>query len=309
MSAEFLPRLKKARKPQRRSLALRAAIIAEAQKYERFSARGMYYRMEMAGLVPKTEAGCDRVGDFLEQLRLDHSIPWGQVVDGSRTRAVVSAWDNAREILETAARVYRQDYWASQGTRVEIWCEKDALSGLIEPICEEYGVTYVATRGSPSLTLLYESAMTIATAGKWWTEIGHLGDHDPTGVIIDPNIEARINWFLREELMAENVCGVRVQRLALTPEQVLKYGLPTREAKRSDTRCESFVEEFGSDDCTELDALAPDVLQDIVRSFIEYHIDRAAWERLEKVEEAERETLAAYAKAKGKLRRKRKSGG
>ena len=50
------------------------------------------------------------------------------------------------------------------------------------------------------------------------------------------------------------------------------------------------MRQFGPE-CCELDALAPDVLEGMIRDCIERHIDRAEWERVRRVEAAERNTL------------------
>lgn len=76
---------KKARKPQARSLPLREAILAVAAEYERMSLRQLYYQLVSRGL-PKTERAYKRVGDAATQLRLDHSLDYRKIVDGSRTR-------------------------------------------------------------------------------------------------------------------------------------------------------------------------------------------------------------------------------
>jgi hypothetical protein len=68
-------------------------------------------------------------------------------------------------------------------------------------------------------------------------------------------------------------------------------GLPTRPGKRTDTRYRAFVERFGSDRCTEVDAIPPTALREMVAEAIVNEIDVPSWCRLQRVEELERESL------------------
>ena len=91
-------------------------------------------------MIEKTEAAYKRVCDVSAQMRLDGSLDYRAIVDGSRSRRVVFAHDGISDALESAHLLYRRNYWISQPVHVEVWCEKDALSGLLQPICERYGV-------------------------------------------------------------------------------------------------------------------------------------------------------------------------
>ena len=39
---------------------------------------------------------------------------------------------------------YRRNYWTAETNHVEVWCEKDALTPVINPVCQDYGVTFCA---------------------------------------------------------------------------------------------------------------------------------------------------------------------
>ncbi len=276
---------KKARKPQRRSLPLRAAIAAVAGEYARLSVRQLYYQLVARGVIEKTEAAYKRVCDVSAQMRLDGSLDYRQIVDGHRSRRIVDAHDGLTAALTDTKDFYRRNYWRDQPRTVEVWCEKDALSGVIAPVCDEYGVTYVATRGFPSITLRYESAMALRQAGKP-AHIYYFGDHDASGWGISANLE--------QELRAHGA-EVTVYRVALEPAQIRQYTLPTRPGKWSDSRHARFAATYG-DACVELDALPPAVLTDLVERVIVQEIEWEQWDRMARVEVAERVTLASLAR-------------
>lgn len=275
---------KKARTPQRRSLALREAIATIAVEYDRLSVRQLFYQLVARGVIEKTERSYKRVCDASAQMRLDGTLDYRKVTDGHRTRRVVYAHDGLADALADAHAFYRRNFWRDQAETVEVWCEKDALTGVIQPVCDTYGVTYVATRGFPSITLRYESARVLVDLGKP-AHLFYFGDLDASGVRISDNLEAELRQHGAE---------VTVERVALNPDHIREYRLPTRPGKWSDSRQAAFAARYG-DASVELDALPPDVLTDLVENRIVSTIDVAAWRRAAKVEDLERQTLESLA--------------
>lgn len=275
---------KKARKPQARSLALRDAIAAVAAEYDRLSVRQLYYQLVARGVIEKTEPAYKRVCDASAQMRLDGSLDYRRIADGHRVRRVPFAHDGLTHALADAHGLYRRNFWLDQPVHVEVWCEKDALSGVVYPVADRYGVPYVATRGFPSITLRYESAQALMATGKP-AVVFYLGDHDASGQAISGNLEGELRAFGAE---------VSVERVALNPDQIAAHRLPTRPGKGTDSRHAAFAAQFG-DASVELDALPPDVLTDLVDDAIAGEVDAAAWARVAAVEALERGTLASLA--------------
>lgn len=285
MIAQIRTSPKKARTPQRRSLALREAIAAVASEYDRMSVRQLFYQLVSRGAIEKTENTYKRVCDAAAQMRLDGSLDYRKVVDGHRQRRIIMAHSGLQAALESAHDFYRRDYWREQPQHVEVWCEKDALSGVILPVCERYGVPYVATRGFPSLTLRYESAQAMRATRKP-ADVYYFGDHDASGQSISDCVASLCDFG----------ADVTVHRIALNPEQIAAYHLPTRPGKRSDSRHAGFVARFGNV-AVELDALPPDVLTELVEACILSSIDCESWYAVTEQERLERLTLQSLATA------------
>lgn len=283
---EIETRPKKARKPQRRSVLLRDAIQAVAARYEHMSVRQLFYQLEAQGVIPKTEAAYDKVCYAAVQMRLDGSLDYRKIVDGHRARRLAATYDDMQEALDNMHTLYRRNHWLDQPVWVEVWCEKDALSGVIQPICQRWGVPFVATRGFPSLTLIYESAHEMRARGKQ-ARVYYFGDHDASGRAISANLEGdlRAHWPF-----------VSVRRMALEPEQIARYHLPTRPGKTTDSRHKGFAAQYGGAS-VELDALPPDVLTGLVEDCITRNIIEESWMGSMQVERLERETLSSVAGA------------
>jgi len=281
---ELRTRPKKARIPQKSTRILWDAIITIADEYERMSVRQLYYQLVSRGVIPKTEAAYKRVCDASGQMRISGELPYRKIADGHRVRRSFLAHNGIQDALEDAQLMYRRNMWASQPHHIEIWSEKDALTGVILPVCDRYGVTYVATRGFPSITLRYETAAELLRIGKP-TRIFYFGDHDASGQQISDNLEAELR---------QHGADVTVERMALHPAQVRAWALPTRPGKHSDSRHKAFAAKYG-DASVELDAVSPDMLTALVRHAIESEINVDEWQRMQEVEALERQTLASIA--------------
>jgi hypothetical protein len=126
------------------------------------------------------------------------------------------------------ARFYRKDLWRQAECYVEIWLEKDALSGVLYPVTAEYDVPLMVARGYSSLSFLHSAAEYIASLDVP-TFIYHLGDFDPSGVNAGEKIEQTLH-----ELAPE--AEIYFERLAVNREQIVAWSLPTRPTKQTDSR-------------------------------------------------------------------------
>lgn len=85
--------------------------------------------------------------------------------------------------------------------------------------------------------------------------------------------------------------GIEVRRLALNMNQVEEYSPPPNFAKDSDSRTSSYIEEYGTDECWELDALSPEVIEQLIRDAIESVVDEAQFDKDRDEEETNKQTL------------------
>jgi hypothetical protein len=184
--------------------------------------------------------------------------------------------------------------WANQPCVPEIWLEKDALARTMEAWVGGLSVPIKVNRGYASWTFIYKNVQEIrgilGRHGK--AVILYLGDLDPSGVDIER--------FLREALDFFGLPGDRVElrRLAVTPEQVERYGLPPRpedaetlEKLKRDSRSAKYSLNY----VVELDALVayvPAEFRRLLREAVEALWDKSIFESLE----ARRRELEAKAR-------------
>lgn len=146
-------------------------IINEyAQQGYQLTLRQLYYQMVARDIIPNAVEWYKKLGDVVSNGRMAGYIDWNAIVDRDRVPIMPSHWDSPADILQTAASSYRVDRWQGQPHQVEVWCEKDALSGVIEPVCRRYHVRFMATGATahPPPCTMRPSALTppsLRTAG------------------------------------------------------------------------------------------------------------------------------------------------
>jgi hypothetical protein len=238
--------------------------------------RQIFYAATVEGLVEKTEAGYAKVKTDLTLLRRSGAMPYSWLADNTRWQRKPDTFDSISDALKQTARFYRKALWASDAdSYVEVWLEKDALSGAVYPVTAEFDVPLMVARGYASLSFLASAAEAITRIGRP-TYIYHLGDHDPSGV----NAGEKIDETLREMAPAAEI---HFERLAVLPEQITAWHLPTRPTKQSDTRAKRFGEVS-----VELDAIDPLRLRQIIQIAIERHLPQEKLKVLQVAEDNER---------------------
>ncbi len=252
-----------------------ADVIIREYQAQGFSLtlRQLYYQFVARGLIENTQRSYKSLGKTISDARLAGLLDWDAIEDRTRN---VQTWIRRRspsQAIQLARDHYGIDMWKNQETRVEVWIEKEALSGVIDGVCGEYDVPYFACRGYVSQSEQYSAGRRFNYHKRVHgqnTIVLHLGDHDPSGIDMTRDNGDRLDLFAR----SGNV--VKVRRIALEYDQVVEYACPSNPAKMTDSRFESYQAEHG-DESWELDALEPSVLVALIREHLDGIIDPDAW--------------------------------
>lgn len=248
--------------------------------------RQLYYQLVSRDVIPNNIKSYKHIVGLVGDGRLAGLIDWDMITDRARDTQIPTAWTSPSQILDACAEQYRIDPWLQQDCHVEVMVEKDALSGVLEPVCRDLRITFTANKGYTSLSNLYEASRRMrrwADADKHVVVL-YMGDHDPSGIDMTRDIEDRLDM-----LTGGRVTDIR--RLALNMEQVDNYQPPENPAKTTDSRFASYLAEYG-ESSWELDALEPRVLGDLVREEVEGLIDTKAWETSMDLEQQQRDDIA-----------------
>ncbi len=260
--------------------ARRSALYDIVAEMRPMTVRQVFYQATVQGVVEKTEAGYTKVQTDLVKMRRAGELPYDWLADNTRWQRRPRTFDSVQDALNETARLYRKSLWTDANAYVEIWLEKDALSGVIYPITSMYDVPLMVARGYASLSFLHSAAEYINDLDVP-TFIYHLGDFDPSGV----NAGEKIEETLRE--LAPNA-DIHFERIAVNPRQISRWNLPTRPTKASDSRSKNF-----GDISVELDAIEPRRLRELVERTIQRHLPPEQFAVLKAAEESERELISA----------------
>lgn len=244
------------------------------------------------GLQPDTKntvKNYKRLGEIIGVGRLAGLIDWDAIEDRGRQPHRHPQWNNLDELVDAALFSYRLDRWVDQPCYVELWCEKDALSGVLEPVADEFHVHFMANKGYSSLSAMREAAkrfslgcgaglsgLSMRRTPRRPGVILYLGDHDPSGEDMVRDIKDRMQMFLGWRPLRHNgkdLDMLQVLKVALTWDQIQEHNLPPDPAKLSDSRAKSYVEKYG-EESWELDALPPNVLANMARDAIREFLDQ-----------------------------------
>jgi hypothetical protein len=283
-SSVYVPNpIKRSRRTKAAVGSIRDVIVEILSKNNPQTVRQVFYAATVRGVVAKVEGEYKRtICRLLTEMREAGKIPFEWISDNTRWMRKPSSFTSLEACLNASAEFYRRDLWAKMPVYVEVWCEKDALAGVLMEETKVYDVPLMVARGYSSVSYLHSTAKLIEAKGKP-TYIYHLGDLDPSGVDAARDIEVKLRRY------APNA-EIHFARPAVTREQVEQWNLPTRPTKMTDSRAKKFDGES-----VELDAIPAEKIRELVRSCIERHVDQDQLKLLRVAEESERGFLKKWA--------------
>ena len=252
--------------------------------------RQVYYQLVSRQVIENTRSMYQTVSNLLVQARQEGLIPWHWIEDRVRQVRGADTWDGLSTFAVDAARWYRREIWSTQPAYVEVWLEKDALSGIFEGVLDEYRVLLNVGRGYDGWSSIHQAALRYQDCPE--VTILYFGDFDPSGEDMVRSLEERLQFFLHRHPGPKSRSQGRLEviKCALNYEHIRQYRLPPDFTKSSDTRSAAFIEEFG-DIAVELDALPVDVLQARLVEEVEARMDLYALNQVITLEEQERQQL------------------
>lgn len=267
-------------------------VLDSLKRYWPLTLRQVYYQLVAALVIENNRGQYQKLSRVLSQARIDGIVPWSAIEDRARSTLFSAGWWDAASFVEREKENflngYRRHLTQDQECALELWVEKDALSRVCHDVAFGYCVPVVVAKGFSSVSYVNEAANRIREnrkAGRT-TKILYLGDLDPSGWEMLPSMMIT----LEDEMGLEgDVEGIRC---ALTPQQVKAYSLPRSPdaIKETDSRAKKYLARFGPI-AVELDALKPQLLQQIIRQSIEDNLDMDLFREQKRIEADESEKL------------------
>lgn len=270
---------KRKRRTREESSALLDAAYQVLSEGHPMTVRQVYYQLVAQQLIDNNRSQYQAVSTLLVNARQSGAVPWEWIEDRNRRPRAVNMWGDLGDFITTVRNAYRRDVWQDQPSYLEVWLEKDALSGIFEDALRPYGVTLNVGRGYDGWDSIHNAAERFGD-GDGMT-ILYFGDFDPSGEDMVRSLVERLAFF---------DCKPEVIKCALTLADVRQYNLPPDFTKKTDTRSAAFVARWG-DVSVELDALPAQTLRARLISEVEARIDTAALQETRRQETAERQRL------------------
>lgn len=248
--------------------------------------RQLYYQFVSRDYIENNMRSYKRIVNIVNDARLAGLISWTAIEDRTRNLAAVSTWSNPKSIMESCIHSYTTDKWKDQPVYIEVWVEKEALTGVIAQICDKLEIPYFACRGYVSQSEVYNAAKRferICNHTERSVIVLHLGDHDPSGMDMTRDNEYRL-------ALLSHGADITVKRIALNMDQVRRFNPPPNPAKLTDSRVKGYLAEFG-DSSWELDALSPSVIRDLIESEVDHYRDQESWDESHDYQERGRNQL------------------
>lgn len=263
------------------------------------SLRQLYYQLVSRNIVPNTEKSYKNVGGLVSDARMAGLIDWDMIKDRGREMIANPHWEDPVNFIEVVAHQYRFDLWADQPNYVEVMVEKQALEGVLQPVCRSLDIPFTANKGYSSSSAMYEASKRFlkrAEEDKALYVI-YLGDHDPSGIDMSRDVLDRLDLFLKVSLnrLGNEDGGIEVKRVALNMDQIETLNPPENPAKTTDSRATAYIKRFGTSSW-ELDAIEPRQLAKLVTDAVTGLMDKPRFDRNQKKQEAGRKDLLQFAK-------------
>src|SRR5215471_14082931 len=222
--------------PQKETLALIArvnAVLGEYADHLPLTLRQIFYRLVGAHGYDKTERAYESLGEHLVRARRARLVPMEAIRDDGGTVITPNMWASAQEYLDAVraqAGELMLDRTAGQKTRLAVLCEAAGMAPQLARVTQPFGITVMSSGGFDSVTEKHAFAAELARHSRP-TEVLSIGDQDGSGVWMFAAYLEDVEAFTRE-LGGE----ATFTRLAVTPEQICEFNLPTAPPKPTDRR-------------------------------------------------------------------------
>lgn len=239
--------------------------------------RQLHYQFVSRNWIVNHDTAYKKLGKILDDCRYAGLVDWSAIEDRGRSPWLPYWAHDVKDALEDTLKRFRINRQHRQETCVEVWTEKDALSGIMRRSTSKFGVNLIVNKGYTSSSAMHDAYKRFTD----WLDAGqnvtilYFGDHDPSGLDMVRDIQERLRFmFIRgDELVNKaNVVNFRVIPIGLTMKQIKQYKCPPNPTKLTDSRAAGYIEEHGAT-CWEVDALNPEVLTEVLETNIVKVID------------------------------------
>lgn len=146
--------------------------------------RQLYYQLVSRDVIPNKQSEYSKLSTLLKEGRMAGIVDWEAIEDRLRIPFTPASWDTPAEMMDTVVKQFKMPRMDGQENYLEVWVEKDALSGVLKRVTSQYHVPILVNRGYSSASAMFDSYNRFRTALENGQNVVllYLGDFDPSGV-------------------------------------------------------------------------------------------------------------------------------
>ncbi|MGD0495551.1 MAG: hypothetical protein ABSB28_05870 [Candidatus Bathyarchaeia archaeon] len=284
------------------------AIDSQRTNPVKYSSRGWCYLLEGLGKIHKGEFDscqkaindCRKTGllpvDFVREDQDETRRFQGIIEASDPSKCLHNIKDEVSRMLENLPS-YTTEYWLREEYYVMMCVEKGDLLSLFKPICDEYRVPIVSSKGwAPILLRSHIASLSQRAEANGLTPVVLLFyDHDPAGLKITDMF--RENLEDCERGTGWSPSGLVIERFGLNKDDVDRHNLTWIENLKTGSGRESrdygYIDRYGRRKCESNALFKSDATlragEEICRNAIEKYYGKDAKERFKKKEESSKQ--------------------
>jgi hypothetical protein len=223
-------------------------------------------------------------------------IPFDRIIDQRNDEPVIKEWKPANpkpyvsvdveirvpDATDLSPFVWLDGFTESQPYHLVLVGEKSSLRPVLTAVANTYQADLYLPTGEISDTQIYRMAQSGAADGRPMI-VFYFADCDPAGHQMSISVSRKLQAITTLEF---HDLDWQVHQVALTPDQVREYGLPSTPLKDSERRADKWTAATGVEQ-TEIDALAalqPDLLRqlagDAIAPFYDHTLSHRVWQAM-----------------------------
>lgn len=243
-------------------------IFEREAEYLPLTLRQIFYRLVATNVIDKTEKAYKQLSNKLVRARRAGLIPFENMRDDGFMEPQFTGYDDFEHWLHDTkqdAAYFNLDKQREQPVRLLVWCEAGGMVQQLRQILSSRGIPVCSSGGFDSLTtkhLMAKKLSELAECGQR-VKVLHIGDYDASGVCMFETLHADILALALDKFGAV----IEFERIALLPEHIEKYNLPTAPPKKNDKRSG-----FNDSKTTQCEAFSPSDFKKEVLAAIDRNI-------------------------------------
>jgi hypothetical protein len=185
-------------------------IVEVVDRYSRsgyvLTLRQLYYQLVSINAIRNDDVVYKKLSAILDDLRQAGIIDWDAIEDRGRRPQIPYYVEDVADALNDTIRHYRRDRQTGQKNHIEVWTEKDAISGILSRVTNKYHVHLVVNKGYSSNSAMYAAYKRFVAELKEDKDVYilYFGDHDPSGLDMIRDIRERTLHFLASSEHADS---------------------------------------------------------------------------------------------------------